>query len=83
MSINIESVHISSLVVYCLPEKLNSIIDFTSTIENVDVAMHDISGKLIVVLETETEQDILSVIDQIQAVKGVLTVTMVYHEQGC
>ncbi len=75
-----KNIHISSLVIHCLPEKLATIIDYTTTIENVDVAAHDISGKLVVVLETETERDILSIIDQIQTFEGVLTVTMVYHE---
>ncbi len=75
-----KNIHISSLVIHCLPEKLTTIIDYTTTIENVDVAAHDILGKLVVVLETETERDILSIIDQIQTFEGVLTVTMVYHE---
>jgi len=83
MLTSIDSVHISSLVVHCLPEKLNSIMNKTAIFEIVDIATHDTSGKFVVVLETETEQDILSVIDLIQAFEGVLAVNMVYHEMDC
>ena len=55
----------------------------TELLENVEVAAHDIRGKLVVVLETESEQGILSIIDRIQTFDGVLTATMVYHELDC
>lgn len=77
------SVHISSLVIHCLPDKLQTIMENTATIANVEVAAHDISGKIIALLETETETEILNIIDHVNTLKGVLTTTMVYHELDC
>ncbi len=83
MSTLIDKVHISSLVIHCFPEKLSNIVKIVSALKNVEVATHDISGKIVAILETETEQEILSIIDQINATSGVLTTTMVYHEMDC
>lgn len=83
MSLNVESVHISSLIVHCLPDKLEKIMNDTSALEFAEVAAHDPCGKVIVVLETENEKGIISTIDKIQGFDGVLNATMVYHELDC
>lgn len=83
MSLNVESVHISSLIIHCLPDKLEKVISDTSALEFVEVAAHDPCGKLVVVLETKNEKGIMSTIDKIQAFDGVLNATMVYHELDC
>ncbi len=80
---DVESIHISSLVVHCLPEKLSIIKSEIRVFENVDIVADDVSGKLVLVLETETEKEILSIIDQLQILPGVLATTMVYHELDC
>jgi len=83
MSHDFTSIHISSLVIHCLPEKLKAVMANTATITNVEIAAHDVSGKIIALLETETEQEILNIIDHINALRGVITTTMVYHELDC
>lgn len=83
MTTHTDSVHISSLVIHCLPEKLLAIMDSVKQIENIDIGPHDPCGKLVVVLETESEQGIMTIIDKIQSFKGVITTSMVYHELDC
>jgi len=80
MSERIENAHISSLIVHCDPEKLTEIKGSITDVEYTEVALHDAAGKLVLVLETETEQEILSIIEHIQNLPGVLAATMVYHE---
>lgn len=83
MSIETQNKHISSVVVHCLPEHLTQIIESTSQLENVEVAASDERGKIILVLETDAERDILEIIGNIQAFTGVIAATMVYHEFDC
>jgi len=80
MSSCIENTHISSLIVHCTPDKLIKIKHAISDFENTEVVLHDALGKLVLLLETETQQEILSIIDRIQKLPGVLAATMVYHE---
>lgn len=77
------SVHISSLVVHCIPESLPDVMKMCSQIPHVDVATYDKKGKVVLLLETETEAQILSIIDKIQPYTGVMSATMVYHEFDC
>ncbi|VAW87086.1 Periplasmic nitrate reductase component NapD [hydrothermal vent metagenome] len=78
-----ETIHISSLVVHCLPQNLKTVMKATAEIENAEVAAHDVSGKLVVLLETKTEKEILAIIDHINTLAGVLVTSMVYHQLDC
>ena len=78
-----EGVHISSLVVHCRPDGLSKVVVELRAIENLEIAIEDPSGKLVVLLETESEHEILEVIDRLKEVDGILTTTMVYHEIDC
>lgn len=73
-------VHISSLVVQCLPEQLDSVAEGISQLDIAEVHASDPKGKLIVVLETENEQAILETINQIQAIQGVINAPLVFHQ---
>ncbi len=73
-------VHISSLVVYVERSKLESVIRQTKLFPQIEIQGQDPDGKFIVLLETEEEQSILTAIDYIQDLDGVLTATLVYHQ---
>jgi len=73
-------VHISSLVVYVERSKLESVIQQTKLFPQIEIQGQDPAGKFIVLLETEEEQSILTAIDYIQDLDGVLTATLVYHQ---
>ena len=45
-----------------------------------ELHQHSPQGKLVVVLETEHEQQILDTIEQIQNLPGVLNAVLIYHE---
>ena len=80
MSVNHEAVHISSLVVHCLPEQLSKVQREVEGLDNVEVCVSDPKGKFVAVLETESEKEILSTITEIQAIDSVLNASMIYHE---
>jgi len=73
-------VHISSLVVHCLPEDLSKVQEKVGNIDNVEVCVSDPKGKFVALLETDSEKDILSTISVIQGIDSVLNAAMVYHE---
>ncbi len=80
MALETNQVHISSLVVHCLPDKYKQVLASVKKMDQVEIHAPDPAGKFVALLETENEQGILAVIDQIQTVNGVLNTTMVYHE---
>ncbi|MCB1808126.1 MAG: chaperone NapD [Candidatus Competibacteraceae bacterium] len=75
-----QNVHIASLVVLTQPDSWRTIHDAILALPGATVPASDPVGKLVVVLETETESDILSMTTQITAMKGVLTANLVYHQ---
>lgn len=80
MSVNAEQVHITSLVVHCLPPRLKQAVAAVKKFKNAEVPAHDPMGKFVVLLETENGGEILSIIARIEAIDGVLNATLVYHE---
>lgn len=76
----VSEVHISSVVVHCLPDKLEQVLTSIKHLNQIEVHAPDPKGKFILLLETSNEQEILAAIDRIQGFNGVLTATMVYHE---
>ena len=71
--------HISSLVVHTRPDRVPSIIESLGTIEGAEVHGGADTGKLIVTLETETENQVVERINAIQLLDGVLAATLVFH----
>ncbi len=80
MALETDQVHISSLVIHCLPDKFEQVLGSVKQLENIEIHAPDPAGKFVALLETDNEQGILATIDQIQTVNGVLNATMVYHE---
>ncbi len=73
-------VSISSLVVLCRPKVLSYAVDQIKLNPLAEVHAIDKSGKIIVVLETPCEQNILDGIEQLEAINGVISATLVYHQ---
>ena len=74
-----ESFHISSFVVRCLPERLQSIMDEVGALPGVEIHGSDPCGKFVALLELETENALVSTITSIELIKGVVNTSMVYH----
>jgi nitrate reductase NapD len=75
-----DSLHIASLLVHCRPEQLPAVRTNLALLPGLELHQHSPQGKLVVVLETEHEQQILDTIEQIQNLPGVLNAVLIYHE---
>jgi len=73
-------VHISSLVVHGRPEGIRSIESAIGGLRGAEV--HGVSelGKLVVTLETLDEGEMLTQIESINRIAGVLSVALVFHQ---
>lgn len=73
-------IHISSAVVHCKPEIMNAVIKQINDLDNTSVEAQDKKGKLVVLLETESERSILDNLTAINGFNGVLGTHLVYHQ---
>jgi nitrate reductase NapD len=71
--------HISSLVIHALPDAAEAVCTAVSALEGVEVHAREPSGKLVVTLETSHETQIVEHLNAIQAMRGVLSVALVFH----
>ncbi|WP_261817702.1 chaperone NapD [Vibrio gallicus] len=73
-------VHISSFVVYCSPERIDSVRQFINQLEGTEIYAESEDGKFVVVMETENQGFITTAIDQINEFSGVVNTALVYHQ---
>ncbi|MBO2569389.1 chaperone NapD [Shewanella algae] len=71
--------HVSSLILQVMPPKMASVRQQILSFGNAELSVND-ESKLVVVLEGPTEQAILATMDKINALKGVISTAMVYHQ---
>jgi len=62
-----------------LPQKMAEVRQQIMTIENAELSVNN-EVKLVVVLEGDTQRAIMESIETINAIPGVLSATMVYHQ---
>ena len=74
-----KELHITSLVVQVLPLKMADVRQQIMTIENAELSVNN-EVKLVVVIEGETQRALMDSIEAINAIPGVLSATMVYHQ---
>jgi periplasmic nitrate reductase NapD len=70
--------HVSSLVIHVLPAHLTAARAALTAMPGVEIHA-EASGKLIITLETSTEADIVSRMNEISMLKGVMSVALVFH----
>jgi nitrate reductase NapD len=75
-----EEIHISSLVVHCRPVQAGPVAARIGAMPGMEVVAGLAEGKLVVVLETSTEGEILDRLDAVQRLDGVLAATLVFHQ---
>ncbi len=75
-----ERCHIASLVVQCLPEKLAATAAAIEALPGAEIPHRDERGKLVVLLEVESEADLLGNITQIENTPGVISANLAYHQ---
>lgn len=74
-----KELHITSLVVQVLPQKMADVRQEIMAIENAELSVNN-EVKLVVVIEGETQRTLMDSIEAINAIPGVLSATMVYHQ---
>jgi periplasmic nitrate reductase NapD len=75
-----EVVHISSLLVRADPQKLDQILAKIATMSLAEVPISDPAGKIIVLLETDKQSEIVDAMTQLQLMDGVVNASLVYHQ---
>jgi nitrate reductase NapD len=74
-----DELHVSSLVVHGRPERLDAIRAGLARLAGVEVHAAAPTGKLVVTLETESEDEIVARLTAISRLDGVLSATLVFH----
>ena len=72
--------HIASLVVHCRPDRLADARSGISSLTNIEIPASDNNSKLVVLLEMADESELLGSISRIEAVPGVVSATLVFHQ---
>jgi nitrate reductase NapAB chaperone NapD len=76
--------HIASLVIHVRPQYLPALQQWLSNpaVMGVEIEIHAAGeqGKVVVVVEAENEQCILTLMDSLREQQGVLNTSLVYHE---
>ncbi|WP_338593075.1 chaperone NapD [Shewanella khirikhana] len=71
--------HVTSLIVQVLPEKMSEVRGQIMAMAGADLSVNN-EVKLVVVLEGNSQKDILAGIEAINGLPGVMSATMVYHQ---
>lgn len=72
-------IHISSMVVHAQPETLEITKSYIAGLPGAEIHGESKTGKLVVVLESNSETRITDVMDQISNFDQVLNTALVYH----
>lgn len=75
-----EPLHIASIMAQVRPEYIADIKAWLRIQPGVEVHAEDDQGKLVLVVETENERNILTLLDEFTAQPGALNAALVYHE---
>lgn len=74
-----EEVHITSLVVHAAPSRAAGIADLVAAMPGAEVHAVTPAGKLVVTLEADSSDGIMSGVSAIQRLDGVLSAALVYQ----
>ena len=72
--------HIASLVVQCLPEKLDKTCAAILALRSVEIPVREDTGKFVVLLEMDSESELLERITEIESIPGVIGANLAYHQ---
>ena len=72
--------HVTSLVVHAAPNAVAQVQKDIEALEGADIHAVTDEGKFVVTLEGETQTSILSNVEAINALNGVLSSSLVYHQ---
>ncbi|MBD5164349.1 chaperone NapD [Helicobacter sp.] len=73
-----EDFNVSSLVVLCAPQNIESLWEKINKIEGAECHYRDESGKIIVTLESRSIEEEIRLLKSIESIEGVLSAQMIY-----
>lgn len=71
--------HVTSLIVQVIPEQMAAVRQAIMQMENAELSVNN-EVKLVVVLEGPSQKSLMTDIEAINALPGVLSAAMVYHQ---
>ena len=74
-----DELHIASLVVHALPPHMARVVEVIAALPGACVHASAANGKLVVTLEASGAEPLVAMLGQIQALRGVLSATLVYQ----
>ncbi|WP_323062602.1 chaperone NapD [Aeromonas jandaei] len=72
--------HVSSLVVLTQPTLRHQLAEEIAALDGAEIHAITNEGKLVVTLEGASQRPIMAAIDAIQAMPGVLSAALIYHQ---
>lgn len=75
-----DELHVASFLVHVRPEQLAVVTDLLAATPGLEEGTKDPMGKLVVLAEGASLQDLLAAMELIESVPGVLECILVYHE---
>ena len=72
--------HIASLFVQCQPSKLEAVSSAICELPGAEVPVSEENGKLVVLLELNSEYELLQRTGQIETLPGVISSSLVFHQ---
>jgi nitrate reductase NapD len=72
--------HIASLVVQCLPEKMDQTCVQIESLPATEIPVRGEAGKFVVLLEMESEGELLGRITDIESIPGVIGANLAFHQ---
>ncbi|MFC3114119.1 chaperone NapD [Cellvibrio fontiphilus] len=73
--------HIASFIAHVRPEQMNELKHWLQACVHFEIHAEHALGKLVLVTESNNEQQIVQRLDELRAQAGVLNAALVYHEQ--
>jgi nitrate reductase NapD len=74
------TLHIASVMAQTRPDAMAAIKAWLATLPGVEIHAENAQGKLVLVVETENERNILKLLDEFAAQPGAISAALVYHE---
>ena len=75
-----EEIHISSLIVHASPDGMQSVKDNITRLRGAEIHAESEQGKLVVVLESDSQTRVTDTIEKINGFRHVLGTALVYHQ---
>ena len=74
-----KEIHVTSLIVQVHPDQMGDVREKIMAMENAELSVNN-EMKIVVVIEGPTQRSLMDDSSTINAIPGVLTATMVYHQ---